>query len=158
MKVVIILISIVILLPCVVNTQDFWQSTHGPKCGRTNTLTINSNGYIFAGTADGVYRSVVSTAVEEINAELPLSFELLQNYPNPFNPSTMINYQLPKVNNVELSIYNLLGQKVTTLVSERQHPGQHQVKWNASGFASGIYYYMIKAGEFRQVKKMVLVR
>jgi flagellar hook assembly protein FlgD len=59
---------------------------------------------------------------------------------------------------VDLSIYNLLGQKMVTLVLEKQKAGKHQVEWDASGFASGIYYYMIKAGEFRQVKKMVLVQ
>jgi len=91
-------------------------------------------------------------------------FSLHQNYPNPFNPTTTITYQVPKSGKVELSIYNLLGRKVVTLVSENQTAGQYQVKWDASpasggqGFASGIYYYVIKAGEFRQVKKMVLVK
>jgi beta-glucanase (GH16 family) len=88
----------------------------------------------------------------------PQRIQLVQNYPNPFNPTTNITYHLPKSSNVELSIYNLVGQKVAILVSERQQVGQHQVQWDASGFASGIYYYMIKTDEFRQVKKMVLVR
>ena len=70
----------------------------------------------------------------------------------------MINYQLPMANEVELSIYNLLGQKVMALVSEKQNAGHHQVKWDASGFASGIYYYQIIAGEFQDVKKMILLR
>ncbi len=61
-------------------------------------------------------------------------------------------------NEVELSIYNLLGQKVATLVSEKQKAGHHQVEWNASRFASGIYYYSIKTGEFQDVKKMILLR
>ena len=82
----------------------------------------------------------------------------MQNYPNPFNPVTMISYQLPKTSHVELSVYNLLGEKVIALVSEKQQPGQHQVKWDATGFPSGIYYYSLTAGEFKQVKKMVLVR
>jgi hypothetical protein len=81
-----------------------------------------------------------------------------QNYPNPFNPTTMIKYQLPTTHDVELSIYNILGQKVATLVSERQQAGQYQVPWDASLFSSGIYYYKIQAGEFNQVKKMILIR
>ena len=89
---------------------------------------------------------------------IPVKFDLKQNYPNPFNPRTMISYQLPMTNEVELSIYNLLGQKVITLVSERQKAGHHQVEWNASGFASGVYYYQLVAGEFREVKKMILLR
>jgi flagellar hook assembly protein FlgD len=59
---------------------------------------------------------------------------------------------------VELSVYNLLGQKVATLVSENQNAGYHQVEWDASGFAGGIYYYRIEAGEFQDVKKMILIK
>lgn len=83
---------------------------------------------------------------------------LRQNYPNPFNPLTTITYQLPKSSNVELSIYNLLGQKIKSLFFQKQQAGKYQIKWDASDLASGIYYYKIKAGEFRQVKKMVLMR
>jgi flagellar hook assembly protein FlgD len=61
-------------------------------------------------------------------------------------------------NYVELSIYNLLGQRVAILVSERQAAGYHQVEWDASKFASGIYFYRIEAGEYREVRKMVLLR
>jgi flagellar hook assembly protein FlgD len=89
---------------------------------------------------------------------IPDAFVLEKNFPNPFNPTTVIGYQLSAVSNVELSIYNILGEKVTTLVSEKQNAGHHQVEWNASGFASGVYYYRIEAGEFVDVKKMVLLR
>jgi ligand-binding sensor domain-containing protein len=88
----------------------------------------------------------------------PIDFKLNQNYPNPFNPVTMINYQLPLTNVVDLSIYNILGQKVATLVNEKQKPGHHHVEWDASGFASGVYYYRIQAGKFVDVKKMILLR
>jgi hypothetical protein len=85
-------------------------------------------------------------------------FRLSQNYPNPFNPTTKINYELQITNYVNLGVYNLLGQKVATLVNERQKAGHHQVEWDASGFASGVYYYRIKAGEFQDVKKMILIK
>jgi enterochelin esterase-like enzyme len=85
-------------------------------------------------------------------------FELQQNYPNPFNNVTMINYQLPMTSKVELIIYNLLGQKMTTLVSERQQAGYHRAVWDASRFASGIYFYKITAGDFIQVKRMLLYK
>jgi len=88
----------------------------------------------------------------------PDKFSLSQNYPNPFNPSTAIGYQLSAISDVELSIYNLLGQKIATLISEKQNAGVHQVEWDASGFSSGVYYYQIKAGEFHEIKKMVLLR
>jgi hypothetical protein len=100
----------------------------------------------------------VVTSISEVRSLLPKEYALDQNYPNPFNPSTMINYQLPKTSDVELSIYNLLGQKVVTLVSERMEAGYHQVEWDASGLSSGVYFYRITAGEFVQVKKMILVR
>jgi parallel beta-helix repeat protein len=103
----------------------------------------------------------VKTEYEPISVTLPLiptKFSLSQNYPNPFNPKTIINYQLPMASDVELSIYNLLGQKVATLFNGRQMAGSHQVQWDASGFASGIYYYRIQAGEFQDVKKMVLIK
>ncbi len=90
---------------------------------------------------------------------LPLnSYSLAQNYPNPFNPSTSIQFSIPKTEFVTLEIYNLLGQIVTTLVNERQEAGMHTVKFNGSGLASGIYFYRIEAGEFSQVRKMVLIR
>ena len=90
--------------------------------------------------------------------KLPYNFILEQNRPNPFNPTTVIGYQLSALNNVQLSIYNLLGQRVVTLVNERQPAGIYTVEWNATGFASGVYYYSFEVGEFRSVRKMVLVR
>jgi hypothetical protein len=94
------------------------------------------------------------------NKDAPLiikEFNLAQNYPNPFNPRTVISWQLAVSSDVELSVYNLLGQKVVTLVSERQNAGNHHVEWDAAQMASGVYYYLIKAGEFQDVKKMVLL-
>jgi hypothetical protein len=101
----------------------------------------------------------VTTAID-INEEptLPTSFELKQNIPNPFNPITKISYQLPVSSNVNLSIYNTLGQKVATLVSERQAAGYYEVKWNATNLAGGVYFYLIKTAEFRDVKKMTLLK
>jgi hypothetical protein len=89
---------------------------------------------------------------------IPKEYNLSQNFPNPFNPKTIINYELPITNFVELTIYNLLGQKVITLINEHQNAGYHQIEWEASDFASGIYYYKINAGDFQDVKKMILLR
>jgi hypothetical protein len=85
-------------------------------------------------------------------------FHLYQNYPNPFNPKTIITYELPVANYVDLSLYNILGEKVANLVSEKVEAGQHQAEWDATGFASGVYYYKLNAGEFQQVRKMVLIK
>ncbi len=128
-------------------------------------LAFNSNGDIFAGTnGGGVFRHVESpTAVEEISTRIPSSFALEQNYPNPFNPSTLIQYQLQAVSDVELTIYNQLGQEVRTLVNERKPAGTHQIAWHGRDnggkqLASGVYLYRLKAGSFVKVRKMVLLR
>jgi hypothetical protein len=86
------------------------------------------------------------------------NFNLEQNYPNPFNPTTVISWQVGSPVQVELSIYNVIGEKVCTLVSEKQPAGFHTVEWDASGMASGIYYYRLNAGEFQDVKKMIYIQ
>jgi hypothetical protein len=100
---------------------------------------------------------VESTSLDEERLLIE-DFHLFQNRPNPFNPSTVITWQLAISSQVELSIFNILGEKVTTLVSEKKVAGYHSIEWDASNFAGGIYYYQIKAGEFRDVKKMVLIK
>jgi len=93
------------------------------------------------------------------NSYLPSDFILFQNYPNPFNPTTMINYQLALTSDVELSIFNIIGQKVAVLVSEKQSAGSYQVEWDASAFSSGVYYYRLSTNSgFVQIKKCILLR
>ena len=93
-------------------------------------------------------------------ALLPQGFALYQNYPNPFNPQTIINYELPIRKDVDLSVYNLLGQKVLTLVDRRQYKGYYQIEWDATDFTSGIYILrLIARGSGQnliQTKKMIL--
>jgi predicted extracellular nuclease len=88
----------------------------------------------------------------------PSEFKLNQNYPNPFNPVTKIEYELTVSNYTELKIFNLLGQKVSTLVSEKQAAGKYSIEWIATNQPSGVYYYQIISGKFKQVRKMVLMR
>jgi hypothetical protein len=105
------------------------------------------------------YDDNIYTSIKEESAEsIPADFELSQNYPNPFSSTTVISYQLPSIANVELNVYDLLGQKVTTLVKERQQPGSHEVEWNASGMKQGVYYCELKTGQSRKVIKMILLR
>jgi 5-hydroxyisourate hydrolase-like protein (transthyretin family) len=91
--------------------------------------------------------------------ELPECIRLEQNYPNPFNPTTQISFSLPEAGDVRLEVYNMLGQKVTTLVDEFMNAGRHTVTWTASSdAASGVYLYHITAGDFAETKKMVLMK
>ncbi|MFA5834340.1 MAG: T9SS type A sorting domain-containing protein [Bacteroidota bacterium] len=91
-----------------------------------------------------------------INA--PAVYSLDQNYPNPFNPSTTINYVLPMSGNVTLKVYNLIGQEVATLVNDYQQAGGYNVKFDASKLSSGVYFYSLNAGNYTQVKKMMLLK
>jgi len=97
------------------------------------------------------------TGVEKLKS-MPSGFVLYQNYPNPFNPSTTISYQLPEEGNVELSIYNMLGQQVAQLVSGYKNAGNYSVIWDAQNFASGIYFYTLKEQNFIESKKMLLLK
>jgi len=104
------------------------------------------------------------TDVQEIPTEqLPSTFSLLQNYPNPFNPSTVIEFTVPQRGHVEITVYNLLGQRVNTLVDEPLPPGVYRTVWygrDESGHyvATGIYFYRLLAGDFVATKKMVLLK
>jgi hypothetical protein len=97
------------------------------------------------------------TGIEDENTS-PAGYFLNQNYPNPFNPSTEISFSLAKSSFVIFEVYNSLGQKVATLINNEMNSGSHKIKFNASNLSSGIYYYKIEAGEFREVKKMILIR
>ncbi len=108
--------------------------------------------YTASFTTDGI------VSAEENQTEIPATYSLSQNYPNPFNPATTIRYALPKDGAVRLTIYNLLGQEVTTLVNEYKLKGRYEVKFDASGLGSGMYIYRIDAGSFSDTKRMMLVK
>lgn len=88
----------------------------------------------------------------------PYQFKLNKNYPNPFNPTTTIKYQLPKTSKVILTVYNTLGQKVKTLVNQSQKAGNHSILFNASGLASGLYFYKLQSDRFMEIHKMILLQ
>jgi hypothetical protein len=95
---------------------------------------------------------------EKDNAIFPVKLALLPNYPNPFNPNTILRYELPLTDFVDLSIYNLLGEKLVTLVSESQNAGSHHIEWNATGYPSGIYIVRLQQGFHFDTAKIVLLK
>jgi len=105
-----------------------------------------------------IYVGQDHTDIQEEDINTPLNFLLFQNYPNPFNASTVIYYQLPEESYVKICIYNINGQLVQTLVNDRQTAGYYSVNWNSAGLASGIYFYQIVAGDFRQIRKCILIK
>ena len=94
---------------------------------------------------------------------MPTEYALLHNYPNPFNPVTTLSYDLPEDALVNITIYDMMGRQVSTLVNSQQSAGYKSVQWNATNNAgqpvsAGLYLYTIQAGEFRQTRKMVLLK
>ena len=125
--------------------------------GATITATADDGR---GGTATASFRVSVPTgvAVERVGDELPKEFALGQNYPNPFNPVTTITFDLPKSSYVTLTVYNLMGQEVATLVSADQPAGRYTTTWDATGFASGVYVYRLQAGAYSEARSLLLLK
>jgi flagellar hook assembly protein FlgD len=92
------------------------------------------------------------------NTVLPKEYKLGQNYPNPFNPTTTINFQLPENKYVSLKIYDIQGNLVVTLVEGEMEAGYHSANWDASGYASVVYFYRINSGSFNATKRLLLLK
>jgi hypothetical protein len=123
----------------------------------TQPYTVSRGGITSLGPfAVGRFREV--TGVIERDPGVPTEFNLSQNYPNPFNPSTSIQYSVPSTQYVSLKVYDMLGRELRTLVSEVKPPGSYTVEWDPRGVASGVYFYRIEAGAFRETKKLILLR
>lgn len=96
--------------------------------------------------------------IHPIYNEIPSQFSLSQNYPNPFNPTTHFEFQIASFGLVKLTIYDILGREIATLVNDQLQPGTYEVAWDASNYPSGVYYYKLKADDFSETKKMILMK
>ena len=114
-----------------------------------NPIQIGSDKYTFTPTN--------VTGINGTNSA-PLNFMLSQNYPNPFNPSTTIIYSVPRTSLVSLKIYDMLGREVRTLINEYKSPGSYNIVFNAHGLSSGVYFYRLTAGNYSDVKKLILIK
>jgi serine protease len=100
----------------------------------------------------------MTVGIADNGPSVPLRYALMQNYPNPFNPTTAISYQLSAFSPVTLKVFDVLGREVATLVNEVRQPGVYTVRWDASSFPSGVYFYHLEAGDFRATRKLMLVK
>ena len=116
----------------------------------TVSLAIHNN-VVICGTTSRV------VGLEGQN-NIPTAYALQQNFPNPFNPVSIIRYDIPKANFVRISVYDILGEEIRSLVSEEKNPGTYEVTFDAKNLPSGIYFYTIRAGEFSQSRKMILMK
>ena len=135
------------------------------------SIAVLLNERRYAGTFEDQFRNALSvlsallstvidyvSVIEHENTVMPLNYILKQNYPNPFNPSTTIEFALPKTSNVTLKIFNILGEEVATLVSDKLSAGSYTYDWDASNVASGVYLYRLEAEGYVETRKMVLLR
>jgi glucose/arabinose dehydrogenase len=122
-------------------------------------LMQGSDGFIYSlRYSPGALRRIRHDPNSVTGNSEPVSFHLHQNYPNPFNPATSIKYEIPVHSFVTLKIYNVLGIEIAALVNEAKQHGAYEVSWDASAYPSGVYFYELSAGEFKERKKMVLIK
>ncbi|MFN3561880.1 MAG: T9SS type A sorting domain-containing protein, partial [Chloroherpetonaceae bacterium] len=129
-----------------------YEDRHNLQPGRAYTYKLVSVDF------DGTLHEIPQGDVEQWTVQLPFDYALDQNYPNPFNPVTTIQFSLAKTGKVTLEIFNILGQKVGTLVDGTLAAGAYRYQWNATGMASGVYFYRLRSNEFVATKKMLLVK
>jgi hypothetical protein len=131
----------------------FWDTNPG-----TSAVISESDASICAWIYTEIVLDIRIVGIDDPEEGIVDGFQLRQNYPNPFNPATTISFTMGKTANVTLEVYNLLGEKVATLVNGRKSAGEHLVEFEASNFSSGLYFYTLTAGEFKKTRKMVLMK
>jgi hypothetical protein len=127
--------------------------------GSTISGVSQSNGIMIRSNPNNCYFLFSNSEIDipEVKT-VPNQFCLNQNYPNPFNPTTVIKYSIPNEGIVVLSIFNMLGQKVSVLVNENKSPGTYEATWDASKFSSGVYIYYLTSGSYSNSKKLLLLK
>jgi hypothetical protein len=98
------------------------------------------------------------TGIENKNIETPKKFVLNQNFPNPFNPATEIKFDVPKQSHIKLSIFDISGKLVETLIDEEMAASSYSITWNAGRYSSGVYFYKLDADGYSDVRKMILTK
>lgn len=148
------------------NVIHVWKWSAGAN-GNAVPKRLAANDFFGATAVDELYvddycfdpnSNWTPTGVTPIESEIPSDYKLGQNYPNPFNPNTTINFTIPNSGLVTLKVYDVLGKEVATLVNGELLPGKYEYNFNAAGLSSGIYFYVLHAGDFIATKKMTLLK
>ena len=113
---------------------------------------VGANGKILKTITGGI------TNINELSTTTPISCSLSQNYPNPFNPSTNIKFDVPKLENIRITIFDAIGREIETLVNEKLASGTYESTWDGSKYSSGIYFYRFQTGEYSETKRMILIK
>jgi hypothetical protein len=143
------------------NSGASWETMNTGLADSSISSIVVHGTSLFAGTyGSGVWRRPISemTAVETNKDNSPTEFALEQNFPNPFNPGTTFRYLIPIQSKVVIKVYDILGNEVATLLDEEKSVGTYELTWNAEQLPSGVYFYQLRAGDFTQTKKMILLR
>jgi hypothetical protein len=143
------------------NAGESWEVfNNGLPTRQLNAILVTpySDTLLVATSTHGVLKVWNYTTDVPTHNPVPVTFELYQNYPNPFNPSTSIRYFLPGASHVRVTIHDLLGRTVATLVNEHQHAGTHRLEYTVSQNASGVYILRVEAGDAMKMKKMILMK
>ncbi len=144
---------------CSTDGGNSWNPISSTMLYSTSDAVCVSGNTVYASFRyAGIWRTATITDIKDWNSKLPTTFSLAQNYPNPFNPSTAIEFSIPISSTVQLSVFNVLGEEVKKLVDEYLPGATHRVTWDAGKYPSGVYFYRLRAGNFTQTKKMLLVR
>ena len=133
------------------------ENTGATSLMRSIYFTSSTNGYI-TGNNGQAFKYTEIIGIAPLSGTLPKDFSLLQNYPNPFNPKTTIEFDIPKAEFTRLIIYDALGRKVAALVNEELKAGRYKIDWVSTNYSSGIYYYQLKAGDYQETRKMVVIK
>ena len=148
----------------IIGTNDgglTWQIQPSPVNVTLRGVTfMNDSVAVAVGDRQTIVRTTsgVTSVAENAMEEVPSGYLLAPNYPNPFNPTTVISYQLPATSNVDLTVFDVLGREVRTLVNEEKPAGYYTVRFDGTGLASGAYFYRLRAGNFVQTRKLTMVR
>jgi len=123
-----------------------------------NLLKIHTRQTIAAGVIPLSTPNVLFKPADENWDNLPSAYNLSQNYPNPFNPTTEIRFTMPVASQARLEVFDVIGRRVATLLDKALQPGEYEVRWDATGAASGVYFYRLTAADYTETRKMLLLK